>query len=223
MSAAQSPAKRASVVTKEFGMARQPTSQDVSVDEIIASIRRIVADDDQSNTSTTTDRAPAAPPPVGNAAGFRSRNLMEDILNFPPVNVGGVFGARTESQQVPIAASEETERKQSEQIVAEPQSIPPAVPRDAQAAAKPQRRRESKTSGPRTTERALLSRTAAAAVDREFEALSRVVSGSWNARLDAMAREMMRPMLRVWLDRHLPKLVRQLVREEIARISGTSR
>jgi Protein of unknown function (DUF2497) len=59
------------------------------------------------------------------------------------------------------------------------------------------------------------------AVDREFEALSRVVSGSWNARLDAMAREMMRPMLRVWLDRHLPKLVRQLVREEIARRSGT--
>ena len=68
-----------------------------------------------------------------------------------------------------------------------------------------------------------MSRTAAAAVDREFEALSRIVSGSWNARLDAMAREMMRPMLRVWLDRHLPKVVRQLVREEIARISGTSR
>jgi cell pole-organizing protein PopZ len=38
-----------------------------------------------------------------------------------------------------------------------------------------------------------------------------------------MAREMMRPMLRVWLDRHLPELVRRLVREEIARISGTSR
>jgi cell pole-organizing protein PopZ len=30
-------------------------------------------------------------------------------------------------------------------------------------------------------------------------------------------------MLRVWLDRRLPKLVHQLVREEIARISGTSR
>ena len=68
-----------------------------------------------------------------------------------------------------------------------------------------------------------LDATAAEAVDREFEALSRVVSGSWNTRVDAMAREMMRPMLRVWLDRHLPKLVRQLVREEIARISGTSR
>jgi cell pole-organizing protein PopZ len=223
MSAEQSPAKRASVVTKEFGMARQPNPQDVSVDEIIASIRRIVADDDHSNASTAADNAPAASPPVGNAAGFRSRNLMDDILNFPRVNVGGVFDPSTESQQAHVAASQETEGKRSEQTVAEPQPLPPAVARDTDAEVKPLRRRKSKTSAPRATEHALLSRTAAAAVEREFEALSRVVSGSWNARLEAMAREMMRPMLRVWLDRHLPKLVRQLVREEIARMSGTSR
>jgi cell pole-organizing protein PopZ len=97
------------------------------------------------------------------------------------------------------------------------------VPRDSFAEVKQPRRRKSKTSAPRATEYALMSRTAAAAVDYEFEALLRIVSESWTARLDAMARELMRPMLRVWLDRHLPKLVRQLVREEIARISRTSR
>jgi len=205
-------------------MTRQPNPQDVSVDEIIASIRRIVADDDQSNIKAAADSVPAASAPVGNAAGFRARNAMamEDILNFPPVTVG-VLGSRTEQQPPHVAASEGAERKRSEQIVAEPHLIPPTAPRDSFTEVKQRRRRKSKASAPPATEHALMSRTAAAAVDREFEALSRIVSGSWNARLDAMAREMMRPMLRVWLDRHLPKVVRQLVREEIARISGTSR
>lgn len=205
-------------------MARQPNSQDVSVDEIIASIRRIVADDDQGNANSVTDSVAAASPPVGDAAGFRPRNAMtkEDILNFPPANVG-ILGARTGSQQPQVAASEDADRKRPEQTLGDPQAPPPAVVGDSQAEAKPRRPRKAKTSTTGATEQALLSRTAAAAVDHEFEALSRIVSGSWNARLDAMAREMMRPMLRVWLDRHLPKLVRQLVREEIARISGTSR
>ena len=205
-------------------MARQPNAHDVSVDEIIASIRRIVADDDQGNTNTAADSVPAASPPAGNAAELRTRNAtaMEDILNFPPVNVG-VFGTRIESRQPHVTASADAHGKRSEQMVEEPQPGLPSVTRASPAEAKPERRRESKTSAPSATEHALLSQTAAAAVEREFEALSRVVSGSWNARLDTMAREMMRPMLRVWLDRHLPKLVRQLVREEIARISGTSR
>jgi uncharacterized protein len=138
------------------------------------------------------------------------------------VNVG-VLVARNESQQLDVSASAQADQQGSEQTIVEPQALPPAVVGDSHAEAEPRRRRKVKASTARVTEHALLSRTAAAAVDREFEALSRVVSGSWNARLDAMAREMMRPMLRVWLDRHLPKLVRQLVREEIARISGTSR
>lgn len=205
-------------------MARQPNTQDVSVDEIIASIRRIVADDDQGNTSSAADSVAAASPPVADAAGFPPRNAIaiEDILNFPPVNPG-ILGARAESQQPHVAASEDADRKPPEQTIGEPQAPPPAMVGDSHAEAKPRRPRKAKTSTSRATEQALLSRTAAGAVDREFEALSQIVSGSWNARLDAMAREMMRPMLRVWLDRHLPKLVRQLVREEIARISGTSR
>jgi uncharacterized protein len=193
-------------------MARQPNPQDVSVEEIIASIRRIVADDDPSDAATGANGIPPAPP-AGNAAGFHSVSArpMEDMLNFPPANIG-LPGARTESQQSPAGASEDTERKRSE-----------TVADGSDVDAKRPRRRRSKTPGRRAMKHALLSRTAADAVDREFEALSRIVSESWNARLDAMAREMMRPMLRVWLDHHLPKLVRQLVQEEIARISGMSR
>src|SRR5690349_12519847 len=108
-------------------MARQPNVQDVSVDEIIASIRRIVADDDQGNTSSAADSVAAASPPAGGAAGSPPRNALaiEDILNFPPVNPG-ILGARTESQLPDVAASEDADRKRSEQAIGEPQAPPPA-------------------------------------------------------------------------------------------------
>jgi len=38
--------------------------------------------------------------------------------------------------------------------------------------------------------------------------------------LEAVVREMLRPMLKAWLDEHLPEIVEQLVTREIARITG---
>jgi cell pole-organizing protein PopZ len=38
--------------------------------------------------------------------------------------------------------------------------------------------------------------------------------------LDGLVREMIRPMLKDWLDAHLPELVERLVAREVARISG---
>ena len=38
--------------------------------------------------------------------------------------------------------------------------------------------------------------------------------------LEALVRELLRPMLKDWLDAHLPELVEQLVSREIARITG---
>ncbi len=38
--------------------------------------------------------------------------------------------------------------------------------------------------------------------------------------LEAVVREMLRPMLKTWLDEHLPEIVEQLVTREIARITG---
>ena len=40
--------------------------------------------------------------------------------------------------------------------------------------------------------------------------------------LDAVVREMLRPMLKAWLDENLPEIVEQLVTREIARITGRS-
>ena len=38
--------------------------------------------------------------------------------------------------------------------------------------------------------------------------------------LEEIVREMLRPLLQAWLDTHLPGIVKQLVREEIARVVG---
>ena len=38
--------------------------------------------------------------------------------------------------------------------------------------------------------------------------------------LEGLVRDLLRPMLAEWLDRHLPEIVERLVKAEIARIAG---
>jgi uncharacterized protein len=52
--------------------------------------------------------------------------------------------------------------------------------------------------------------------------LVRGYPGSENT-LEGLVREMLRPMLKDWLDSHLPDLVEQMVAREISRISGRAR
>jgi cell pole-organizing protein PopZ len=73
----------------------------------------------------------------------------------------------------------------------------------------------------------LVSEDAAAASLRSLAALSAlnqreqgVVQG--DGPLEAVVREMLKPMLKDWLDRHLPEIVEELVTREIARITGKS-
>jgi len=70
----------------------------------------------------------------------------------------------------------------------------------------------------------ILSDRVAEASREKLEALSRLivrpqVPGSDT--LEGLVREMLKPMLRDWLDENLPQLVEQIVAREIARITGT--
>ena len=68
-------------------------------------------------------------------------------------------------------------------------------------------------------DRPLLSRSASVAVDSAFASLTHTVL-SQNARtLDDLVKDMLRPMLKSWLDDNLPSLVERLVRAEIERVS----
>ncbi len=56
-------------------------------------------------------------------------------------------------------------------------------------------------------------------VARSFDELASALSTEPTRSLDEIAEEMLRPMLRAWLDDNLPPLVERLVREEIERVA----
>ncbi|PDS78276.1 DUF2497 domain-containing protein [Rhizobium sp. L43] len=65
----------------------------------------------------------------------------------------------------------------------------------------------------------LLSADAGLQISRSFEELAAAIDGAERRSLDEIAEDMLRPMLREWLDDNLPTLVERLVREEIERVA----
>jgi cell pole-organizing protein PopZ len=78
------------------------------------------------------------------------------------------------------------------------------------------RRQHSQHSGP---DRVLLSASTSAAVDSAFNALAQTVLVQNARTLEDLVREMLRPMLKSWLDDNLPNLVERIVKAEIERVS----
>lgn len=65
----------------------------------------------------------------------------------------------------------------------------------------------------------LLSDTASESVSSSFQALSQSVMLQHSAVIEQSIREMLRPMLKQWLDDNLPTMVERLVRAEIERVA----
>lgn len=99
---------------------------------------------------------------------------------------------------------------------AEPASVPETLPslRMTETTAEPM-------SLPAKIEEAasLLSQEAGEQVARSFKQLADVFNGIERQSMEDMAREMLKPMLREWLDDNLPTLVERMVREEIERVA----
>ena len=65
----------------------------------------------------------------------------------------------------------------------------------------------------------LLSNVTSAAVNSAFNTLAQTVLVQNARTLEDLVREMLRPMLKAWLDDNLPGMVERLVRAEIERVS----
>jgi cell pole-organizing protein PopZ len=65
----------------------------------------------------------------------------------------------------------------------------------------------------------LISHATAAAVDSAFNTLANTVLGQNARTLEDLVKEMLRPMLKSWLDDNLPGLVDRIVRAEIERVA----
>jgi cell pole-organizing protein PopZ len=68
-------------------------------------------------------------------------------------------------------------------------------------------------------EQGLISPATSAAVDSAFNTLAQTVLVQNGRTLEDLVRELLRPMLKTWLDDNLPNMVERLVRAEIERVS----
>ncbi|WP_431269457.1 DUF2497 domain-containing protein [Dankookia sp. P2] len=103
-------------------------------------------------------------------------------------------------------------------VVALPVAPPPAEPVPEPAAA---------AAAPPADDRALLGAAAAAAAAASVGTLLRAVAADRSSpvhrggpSIEDVVREELRPLLKEWLDAHLPPLVERLVRAEIERVVG---
>lgn len=72
---------------------------------------------------------------------------------------------------------------------------------------------------PALVDRPLLSDEGGAAVADAFGALAHTMLTQNSRSMEEVVGEMLRPMLRSWLDDNLPSLVERLVKDEIERVS----
>ncbi len=74
-------------------------------------------------------------------------------------------------------------------------------------------------SPPAQPDHALISGATMSAVDNAFNSLANTVLGNNARTLEDLVKEMLRPMLKGWLDDNLPGMVERIVRAEIERVS----
>ena len=93
---------------------------------------------------------------------------------------------------------------------------PPAQP-EPRVAEEP--RRQQPEPQPAMLDRTLMSSHTSAAVDSAFNALAQTVLVQNARTLEDLVKEMLRPLLKSWLDDNLPGMVERIVKAEIERVS----
>ncbi len=226
-------------------MTQLAKSQEPSMEEILASIRRIIADDDASKSAqraaeaSPASRAAPLPPPqiepsteipadlsaaadAADAADTELADQSSDILDLtdsmavsppPPPPPAGVAAPRA----VPGPAPQFRRIEGHSDVSFDEASEKPAMQRTIEDARR-QLAREAGEPGDDQRGR-LISSNTSAAVDSAFNTLAQTVLVQNARTLEDLVREMLRPMLKTWLDDNLPGMVERLVRAEIERVS----
>jgi uncharacterized protein len=211
------------------------------MEEILASIRRIIADDDATKTAQRdAEPQPAAkaeivpeplPPPAAVPQPSVAEIRVEPPVPPPPAVAPPIEAAAddhgsdildlTESMAAPQPAPDPAPQFRkidghSDLSFDDPLEEP--VMESAAAEVRSQYSRES-VQGDEDDRGRLLSPATSAAVDSAFNSLAQTVLVQNARTLEDLVREMLRPMLKSWLDDNLPGMVERLVRAEIERVS----
>ena len=194
-------------------MPAEKSQPEPSMEEIIASISRIIAEDKHpadQRVGAKGQSEVAAP-----ASGERSEIL--DLTQV--VNEDGSVRRVSPWAEVATASSASPDEPTASPADAAGRIEPP--PSHADAALEPRL-----DSGRERIVSAATSGAAAAAfaqlgaLPRERRNEPELPLGGAKRTLEEIVHEMLRPLLQSWLDDHLPGIVERLVREEIARVVG---
>lgn len=229
--------------------------QEPSMEEILASIRRIIADDEAKPAAAKPEAAAAAPP----------KPVMKDIppstLAPPPKPVSAPRPAPAPPPPAPAppaapvvsnsqddidamlasldAATPEAEIRPAPQPepdvfeltdeMALPDPAPPPPPAvsfnkiepadDIEFSESTRSRQPVHEPAYESPPQAILSRSTVSAVESAFNSLANTVLSNNARTLEDLVKEMLRPMLKSWLDDNLPGLVERIVKAEIERVS----
>ena len=174
------------------------------MEEILASIRRIISEDDAPGEEEAAEEpasAAAAPEPLDDLGAFDTpladepMALEDDVLEL------------TDRLDDPMDTAEALAISDLE-VVAPPPRFEAEVP----------------AFPPLAEDEPLVGTPAAYSAASSFEALERSILMPGHGRtLEDVVREMLRPMLKAWLDEHLPGIVEAQVAAEVERIARLRR
>jgi hypothetical protein len=237
------------------------------MEEILASIRRIIADDEAKPAEKPA--AAAAPAPAAPAPPPPAKPVMKDIPPSaipaakaaakaaapapkpapppppapPPADAAGNsqddIDAMLASLEADTAVEEAPEPEPEADVfeltdeMALPDPPPPPAPPPAAAFNKIDPQDDLEFTEAKAAQRQpapeplrlempmppILSRTTVNAVESAFNTLAHTVLSNNARTLEDLVKEMLRPMLKSWLDDNLPGLVERIVKAEIERVS----
>ena len=228
-------------------MSQTAKVQEPSMEEILASIRRIIADDDgrpkapepvapkpePAPVAVTVPSRPApVPPPAPRAVASPpppAANNQDDIdamladLDAPP---------KVAAMPAPKPAAPPTDVLDLTEAMAATPAPAPSFrtidgANDVVFTDPPEPRPEPPVRAePRpqvAPDQGLISSATVSAVDSAFNTLAYTVIGQNARTLEDLVKEMLRPLLKSWLDDNLPGMVERIVRAEIERVSRGGR
>ena len=217
----------------------KPAPKEPSMDEILSSIRQIIADDDAgavrkpavSPPAPPRSFAPVPPRPTEPAQGGTEpeplalsaeqilRDTAADDAAGSGVSFSELFGA--ESPSTGFVDPDDVAFDTTPEPVAPPRPAPtyerPRPAAVAQAAPLPDPRLTSEMA------EQLLEPATQSVINRSFAKLGSLSTVGSNATIEEIMRDMLRPMLKEWLDENLPAVVERMVEQEIARVSRGGR
>ena len=180
-------------------------AQEPTMEEILASIRRIISEDDPPAAASAAAPEPtptlvAPPAPLAAPAQAKPPQPEEDVLELTePLDT-------PHTPAPPSSAPAYKETLGDLDVFSSADTLPPPKPPTAAA--------------PAFAEEPLVGSYAAEQSAGHFGALARsVIMPKEGRTLEDVVREILKPMLRDWLDTHLPAIVEARVQAEVERIS----